>query len=120
MKIVVVDDSDSMRRVLVSVLVGQGHDVVAELANGESLQETVRSTAPEIVCLDYELPGRDGIALLGDLNTAFPGLDVVMITSSEDEQVERRAAEAGAAGFIRKPFGQGRIIEELEQIRATR
>lgn len=119
-KILVVDDSASMRTLLTSLLSSQGHEVVGALEDGARLTEVIRETMPELVCLDYELPGRDGLQLLAEINARTPGIDVVMMTSSTDPAVRHRAADAGAAGFIRKPFGQSQIIDELDQVQAMR
>ena len=120
MRILIVDDNASMRSLLSALLGSQGHTVVGALADGAQLLDTIRDTAPELVCLDYELPGRNGLELLAEINAAMPQIDVVMITAAEDPSVRHRAADAGAAGFIEKPFGQGQILDELEQIRAAR
>lgn len=120
MRILIVDDNASMRSLLSALLGSQRHTVVGALADGSQLIETIRDTAPDLVCLDYELPGRNGLDLLAEIHASAPQIDVVMITAAEDPSVRHRAADAGAAGFIQKPFGQGQILDELEQIRATR
>ena len=109
-----------MRSLLASLIAGQGYTVAAALEDGAQLLETIESTKPDLICLDYELPGRNGLDLLAEINSRYPQIDVVMITGSDDPSVKRRAADAGAAGFIQKPFGQSQILDELEQIWATR
>ncbi|MFV5215397.1 response regulator [Azonexus caeni] len=120
MNILIVDDNASMRSLLATLLASQGHQVVGQLEDGNRVIEAIRRTRPAVVCLDYLLPGRDGLDILAEINTGFPEIDVVFMTASEDEAIEQRAADYGAAGFLRKPFGQKQVLDELQQIAAAR
>ncbi len=120
MRIMIVDDNASMRKVLVALFSGAGHEVVGAFADGNGIEELIGQTTPEVICLDYHLPGRDGLAILRAVQKAAPGVDVILMTASSDAAVESQAADAGAAGFIRKPFGQPQIIEEINAVGETR
>lgn len=116
MKILIVDDNASIRKVLTALFVAQGHEVVASLADGNQVEKAVLSLLPDLICLDYHLPGRDGLSILKSLNAQVPHIHVVFITSSNEPGIEAKAADAGASGFIRKPFGQAQILDELRAI----
>lgn len=120
MKILIVEDNASMRSLLSTLFKSQGHAVVGELDNGNTLHDDIHRLRPQVVCLDYELPGKDGLTLLKEVGTDYPDIDVVFMTGSEDGEIEKLASDAGAAGFLRKPFGQKQIIDELQQISALR
>jgi len=120
MRVLIVEDNASMRTMLVTLLGGQGYSVVGQLENGNTLLDDITRLKPAIVCLDYQLPGRDGLELLKDINSHFPEIDVVFMTGSEDADIEKRAADSGASGFLRKPFGQKQILDELGQVREVR
>ncbi|MFA6310948.1 MAG: response regulator [Sterolibacterium sp.] len=120
MKIIVVDDNLSMRKVLSALFESQGHSVVASLEDGTKLTECVKQHAPELVCLDYNLPGRNGLELLAELHASSPDIDVIMLTGSNDPDLVGRAADAGASGFLHKPFSQPQILEELKQVEENR
>jgi len=120
MRILIVDDNASMRAMLSALLRSRAYEVVAALEDGARIMETIQQQAPDIVCLDYQLPGRDGLEILREIKETTPQIDVVFMTASEDVSVERMAAEAGAAGFLRKPFGQIQIIEEMQRVCAAR
>lgn len=120
MRIMIVDDNAAMRKVLAALFVSAGHDVVAVLEDGSRLEQSVHDTAPELLCLDYHLPGRNGLVLLRTINALAPDVDVVFMTASSEQNIEGMAADAGAAGFIRKPFSQSQIIDELHAIEETR
>ena len=115
-KILIVDDAASLRAVLKAFFSSQGYVVVGELPSGASLLETVGRLRPDIVCLDYNLPGANGIELLKLLQADFPDIAVVMITGDTTPELESIAVEAGAAGFLRKPFTPNRMEQEMRQI----
>ena len=120
MRVLIVDDNASMRILLSTLLADRGHSVVGALADGSGVMEAIANLAPDMVCLDYQLPGRDGLALLHEINTARPEIDVLFMTASEEAEIEQKAADAGAAGFLRKPFGQKQVIDEVQAVAATR
>ena len=120
MQVLIVDDNASMRTLLTALLGGQGYEVVGALEDGNAVMDAIRRHRPRIVCLDYQLPGRNGLEILKDINAEFPDIDVLFITASEDSTIEQRAADAGAAGFLRKPFGQKQVLDELRQVTDTR
>ncbi|MBP8168284.1 MAG: response regulator [Azonexus sp.] len=120
MRIVIVEDNAAMRKVLVSVFARAGHEVVGVFEDGIGLEEKICQLVPEVVCLDYILPGRDGLALLKSIQSFAPQIDVLFMTGSEEAGLEEKAADAGASGFIRKPFSQNQIVEELQVVEATR
>ncbi|HEX8987851.1 MAG TPA: response regulator [Rhodocyclaceae bacterium] len=119
-KVVIVDDAAAVRGLLRALLTDEGYRVVADLSSGAALLATVERSEPDIVCLDYNLPDGDGLALLRELRAAHPGVAVVIITGDADPRLESAAAEAGAAGFLRKPFAPGAILKEMEQVSHTR
>lgn len=120
MRVLIVDDNASMRNLLSTLLASHGYSVVGCLADGNTLIEAIEELSPEIICLDYILPGRDGLDLMQEINRRFPQIDVLFITASESPEVETQAADAGAAGFLRKPFGQKQVIDELNQVGGAR
>jgi CheY-like chemotaxis protein len=120
MKIAIVDDNLSMRKVLAALFTAKGHQVVASLGDGNGLAACLKQQAPDLLCLDYHLPGQNGLALLAAVQAASPEVDVLMITASEDPELEGRAADAGASGFLRKPFSQTQILAELQHVEEAR
>jgi DNA-binding NarL/FixJ family response regulator len=119
-KVVIVDDSEAIRKVLRAICEGEGHEIVAEFPDGEGLLDCVRGARPDVVCLDYELPGRNGFELLAEMDHTLNQVAVVMITGSDEPELKGHAADLGAAGFIRKPFESAQVIEELREIAKAR
>lgn len=120
MKIVIVDDDKAMRGLLRALCEGEGHEVVVEFGNGVGLLDYVTAHHPDVVCLDFNMPGEDGLELLVQLNLMANEVDVIMISGSENTDLKGHAADMGATGFIHKPFDQAAIIAELKAIEGTR
>lgn len=120
MRVLIVDDNPSMRAMLSALLDSSGYEVVGALEDGSAIMATIQQTSPDVVCLDYMMPGRDGLDILREINETSPQIDVVFMTASNDASIEQQAADHGAAGFLRKPFGQSQIINELKQVCDTR
>lgn len=115
-RVIIVDDSSTMRAILRTILRSENIDVVDQLASGERLLESIAQTSPDIVCLENNLPDGSGIELLKSISANHPDVAVVMLTSEGDHDLQRSAAELGASGFILKPFSQDQIIKELGQV----
>lgn len=120
MRIMIVDDNTAMRKVLSALFKSLGHELVCALADGVGVEDLVLQTTPDLVCLDYHLPNRNGLTILRGIQTVAPHVDVVFMTASSEPGIEARAADAGASGFIRKPFGPEDIVKELKAIEETR
>ncbi|MFZ2268231.1 MAG: response regulator [Azonexus sp.] len=120
MRILIVDDNAAMRKVLAAIVASTGHQVVGALEDGNDLESGIRELEPDVICLDYNLPGRDGLSLLKIIQSEWPQIDVIFITGSSESGIEERAADAGASGFIRKPFGQEPVVRELQAVEETR
>ena len=104
--IIVVEDQPDNLKLLTTLLTLKGHQVIG-LANGDRLAEVVRTQqpAPDLVLLDIQLPGRDGYALLEELN-ALPerSWKVVALTAHALPEDRTRASAAGFDGYITKPI----------------
>lgn len=118
-KALIVDDSATMRSTLNTFLVVAGIEVVGQLSSGLKLMQTIAQSPPDIVCLDYNLPDTNGLELLKSILAEHPKVAVVMITGEQDPNLQSAAAEAGAAGFIQKPFSQAQVINEIKHVIQT-
>jgi len=115
-KIMIVDDSAAIRSVLHSLFVNENFQVVGEYGTGRNLLSDIDKLSPDIICLDYNLPDANGLDLLKQIHATHPAVAVVMVTADDSLELEKDAAEAGASGFIHKPFTQNAIIADLKQI----
>jgi two-component system response regulator DesR len=101
---VLLAEDERMVREAIAVLLSLEPDiaVVAEVGRGDQVVEAALRTAPDVVVLDVEIPGRDGISVAAEVAARLPGCRVLMLTTFERPGYLRRALGAGAAGFVLK------------------
>ena len=112
-QVLVVEDDLGMGR-LIGTTLGSSQLEVAYAADGEEALERVHATPPDLVVLDVNLPGLDGIEVCRQLkgDPATQAIPVVMVTAREDEEARERALAAGAAAYLLKPFSP-RVLLDL-------
>ncbi|MET4804797.1 response regulator [Bradyrhizobium sp. LB11.1] len=71
---------------------------------------------PIVILSDINMPGMDGLTLLGAIKKRFPGLPVMMVTAYGDDERRRRASQLGAAEFLSKPVDFDRLKAQLRQL----
>ncbi|MDA0190464.1 MAG: response regulator [Proteobacteria bacterium] len=114
-KILIVDDNDLMRTLLRGILRKEEYEIVGEAKNGAAALELVERLRPDIVCMDVMMPEMDGIEALQAIKAAHPEVRVVMISGNPSKDNVRESIEAGASGFIVKPFNAGRVVDALRR-----
>ncbi|WP_371322990.1 response regulator [Dechloromonas sp. ZY10] len=115
--VLIVDDNDMMRSVLRGILRGDEYEVIGEGRNGLHAVEMTKNLLPWIVCLDVQMPEKDGLTALAEIKAAQPKVQVVMITASADGETVKHAVQSGASGFIVKPFNAANVLKALEKAR---
>jgi CheY-like chemotaxis protein len=88
------------------------------IIGAEALERLAGEIEPELIVIlsDINMPGMDGMQLLGEIKQRFPDLPVMMITASGDDERRRRAGELGAAEFLTKPVDFDLLKERLRQL----
>lgn len=115
-KVLIVDDNESIRGLLSVLFRSENFEVVGDLSSGDNFMATVVRLQPDIICLDQEMPGKDGLTLLKEIKKSVPKIAVLMITGTRDPEFQRQAVAAGVAGFLRKPFSQIQVLKEINQV----
>jgi NarL family two-component system response regulator LiaR len=109
--VLIVDDHQLVRQGLRFLLDQEdGIQVIGEAADGPSAIQAARTLAPTVVLLDLFLPGQDGISVLGQLKQDRPATEVLMLTSSQDDQHLLAAIRAGALAYLPKTAGVDQVI----------
>lgn len=104
-RVLLVDDSATMRSIVRKILIASRFRLeVSEAEEGIEALKQVRAGKFDLVILDYNMPGLNGIETLSEIKREFSDIAVVMITSTPDEEITRKAREVGAAGLLKKPF----------------
>lgn len=107
-RVVIVDDSVYIRRVLGATLRSSaGIEVVGEAADGGSALELVRRLNPDVVTLDLDLPGENGLQLLADIHATTQSKVVLISGFGGSDALESRARAANADGFLSKYVQDG-------------
>ena len=115
-RVLVVDDTQHVRELVVQMLSLDGFDVVGEAASGEDAVALVATTDPHVVVMDLRMPGMDGLTATRAIRAARPSQLVVLYTAYLDAQIEREAADAGVALCLGKVEGLPRLERELSRL----
>jgi FixJ family two-component response regulator len=113
LKIAVIDDDESFRVALVESLSSLGYDA-GGYAAAEDYIRVVGDRSFDCIVTDIHMPGMSGLDLMKLLATRGSTMPVVLITARSDSNLEVRAAAAGAAALLRKPFEINDLIECIE------
>src|SRR5215813_14924421 len=105
-KILVADDEQNLRRVLVAMLRRDGHDVVQAASGAEAIDQLAEV---DVVITDLRMPGADGMEVLRTAARSYPQVPVIMITAYGSVGQAVEAIKAGAFDYIEKPFEQDSI-----------
>ncbi len=113
MRVLIAEDEALIRMDLREMLVEEGHDVVGEARDGAEAIELARGTRPDVVFMDVKMPATDGITaarIIADEHIA----PVVMVTAFSQADYVRQATEAGAMGYLVKPFEKKDIVPAMQ------
>ncbi len=120
-KVLLVDDEDSLRKVMKDLLERDGY-LVTEARDGVQALDQVDRVGPDIIVLDLNLPGLDGYGVLSHLRSrpATASIPVIVLTAKGDEDNEVRVFELGADDFLTKPFRARALSARLEAVLGRR
>ena len=118
--ILVVDDKSPIRTLLTRWLERKGYGA-ASVESGPEALEYIESHTVDLVLLDWQMPGMDGIEVLQAIRKTHSSsqLPVMMVTAYGDEERRRRATEAGAHEFLTKPVDFNFLKEQLRRLPTT-
>ncbi len=102
LRVLVVDDNPAMRRVLRGLLEDVGLEVVGEAADGLEGVAHAELLRPDVVLMDWRMPGLDGLAATAEIRSRLPEVQVVMFSAAESDGIARIAGHAGASAFVAK------------------
>ena len=111
-KILVVDDEETVRMLFRRVLQAAGYDV-ATAADGKEALAVIADSDIDVVLLDINMPGLSGIDVLGKISTDWPNVCAIMVTAVADVQTAVAAMKLGAYEYITKPFDQDEMLHKI-------
>jgi two-component system chemotaxis response regulator CheY len=115
-KILVIDDSETVRQQVRQALGGAGFEVVEAVDGIDGLEKISQTTDLSLVLCDINMPRMTGLEMLGQLHREGSTLPILMLTTEGQPSLIRRAREAGAKAWIVKPFKTEQLIAVVSKI----
>ena len=112
----VVEDTDHVRRMLISMLELDGFEVVGAAGSGAEAVEQVASADPDVVVLDFKMPGLDGIETARLIRERRPEQPLILYTAFIDDALQARAADAGISVCLGKVEGLNALEREIRRL----
>ncbi len=118
MKILVVDDFSTMRRIVKNLLKDLGFTNTVEADDGKTALPKLQAGGIDFLITDWNMPGMTGIDLLKAVrsDTELANIPVLMVTAEAKREQIIRAAQAGVNGYVIKPFTAATLKEKIEKI----
>jgi CheY-like chemotaxis protein len=121
-RILVVDDHESMRLIISTLLRAFGFTTISEAVNGDDALRITPIFEPDLVITDLRMPVRDGMALVQslrqDADSRFQNVPVIMVTGHASESVIRNAIAVGVNQFLAKPITGRSLAERIRRAAA--
>lgn len=120
MKILVVDDSVTMRRIIINNLKQAGYTQVEQAADG--IEALSKMSGVDMVLTDWNMPVMDGLTLVKEIRKSptFANLPIIMITTEGAKEEVLEALKQGVNDYIVKPFSKSVLVEKLERVLGNR
>jgi len=116
-RLLIVDDQPAVRKGLKLRLAAEPDlSVVGEASDGVAALERAQTLHPDVVLMDVEMPGMDGIAAANALREIRPNICVIMLSIHDDAHTRSCAEKAGAMAFISKSALTDRLLETIRQV----
>jgi len=118
-RVLVVDDTTRVRNMLTSMLALDGFEVVGSSGSGREAIAMIETLDPDVVIIDYKMPGMDGLETARHVREARPAQIMIMYSAFIDPQLEAAAAQAGVAVCLDKVEGLASLEHEISRLCTT-
>jgi len=115
-RVLVVDDTTHVREMLSAILSVSGFEVVGESGDGVGAVEAVDAWAPDVVVVDYRMPGVDGLETARRIRARRPHQTIILHSAFVDDDLSNAAAAAGVALCLAKGDGIGALEQEISRL----
>ena len=114
-KVLIADDQTLFREGIKDVLTGEKWiEVVGEAADGEEVITLAKKLKPEVILMDIKLPKKDGISATKEIKKTMPQINILMLSSFEDEAHVMEAIQAGANGYLSKMLPAAELVNSIK------
>jgi two-component system chemotaxis response regulator CheY len=115
-KILLVEDSESTRRALKTVLKYHDNEVIAEAVDGEQAVALYKELLPDLVLMDIAMPKKHGIDAIQEILAINNGAKIIAITALYSEEKKEEILKAGAKALVLKPFDVPTLIKTIQNV----
>jgi DNA-binding NarL/FixJ family response regulator len=113
----ILEDNDQLRATLARLITrSEGFQCLSNFPNAEAALEALPKEAPDVVLVDINLPGMNGVEFVRRLKQVAPKIQAVMLTAYEDTENIFNALAAGASGYLLKRAARGEILEAIQEV----
>jgi CheY-like chemotaxis protein len=114
--VMVVDDTEHVRKMLVDMLELDGFDVVGQAAGGEEAAGLAVETDPDVIVMDYKMPGMDGLSAARTVREIRPDQTIILYTAYLDSKLEAEARSAGISLCVGKVEGLNQLERHITEL----
>lgn len=115
MKVMLVDDSRTMRNIQKSALAEIGYTNIVEACDGQDALSRVKAEMPELILLDWNMPNMDGLTFLKAFRTENKSTLVIMVTTEAEKSRVVEAIKAGVNNYLVKPFTPDQLNQRISE-----
>lgn len=115
--VLIVDDSLFMRGILKKLLSPQ-YNIVGEACDGVEAVKMYEELKPDVLTMDVVMPNMDGIQATSIISEKHEDAKIIICTSVGQEEKMKKAINAGAKGYVMKPFKAAKVLQEIESVLA--
>ena len=116
-RILIADDHPMFREGVVQSLASEkDFAIIGQASNGKNAIEMAKELLPDVLLLDITMPDPDGITITKEISAAFPVIQIIMLTASENEDDLMKALKAGARGYVLKGISAKELVKVVRTI----
>jgi len=113
-KVLLVDDEEEFVQSLAERI--RMRDLGSDVAlNGEQALAKLKEKLPDVMVLDFKMPGIDGLTVLEQVKKTYPNVQVIMLTAHGTSEIEKKARDLGAFDYLQKPVGIETLTKVIEK-----
>ena len=112
-KVLIVDDSPLIHKMIKKVLVPLGFEIVGDAKNGKEGVDMYEKTKPDLVTMDITMPIMDGVDASAAIIQIDPTANILMLSAMGDDDIKKQAKEKGVRHFVTKPFNSESLIKSV-------
>ena len=115
-RIMIADDSDSVRLVLKDILSIGKFELAGEAIDGAESVEKFNEIKPDLLLLDLAMPKKDGLTVIKEIKASHPDANIIVITATDNQKLINECLQQGAKDCIIKPFDFQKVLQAIKSV----